>query len=291
MIGSAKTWSRPLGKRRATSMVDSCLAEPMSARQSGGALGRGLLILETLVKEVFPLSAAEIAQLCNLDVSTVYRLLQTLCESGHSLRDDKTKRYVASPKTLFPQQLYHPANISRRASVPPLTLIRDEVGHTAGFIFFYKGQRVLAELVPGRDQLSPYYLPWLDNPLHASGGGKIMLMEMSVKDRRTILGPPPWQTYTENTMTREEELFNDLDLSRKRGYVIARDDFLMGYSVVAAPVRTSSRDIIGCFFVTGQSQGFPEVKIPEIGCVLVQHANLFSTMPSLQSLAHVLRLS
>ncbi len=77
--------------------------------------------LQVLVKEVSPLSPTEIPQLCFVAVSSVYRLLQILCKSEHSMRDRATKRSVASPKILFSQQLYHPANVTRRASAPLLT--------------------------------------------------------------------------------------------------------------------------------------------------------------------------
>ncbi|MGD9866557.1 MAG: IclR family transcriptional regulator [Hyphomicrobiales bacterium] len=250
---------------------------------------RGLRVMGVLTEHAYPLPLPEIASKCGLDTSTTHRLLQMLVKEGYVLRDDVLKRYLISPKGLFPLALYHPWNIIRRAAMPSLIGLRDDLGHTSGLVLFYVGERITVDLAQGQDEMSPVYGPWLDSPLHASGSGKVLLMDLTHKEREEILGPPPWQRYTPHTIVEPGPLHEDLDRSREAGYVIALDDYLIGSCVIAAPIRDMRGSAIGCFFVNGRSSRFPPKEIESVGAALTGYANLFSqTSPALRGLEHVL---
>lgn len=259
------------------------------AANASGPLGRALRILEIAIEAARPLSSAEIAQRCGLDPSTAHRLVQALTGTGHLLRDEATKRYLPSPKLIFPLPLYHSWNLIRRDAAPALAALRDQLGLTTGFVVFYLGQRVLVELAPGRDPLSPDYSTWLSSPLHASGSGKILLLAASPAERKRLLGPPPYEKFTAHTVTDHAALERELEESADRGYVLASDDYIVGFRVVAAPIRMPSGAIVGCFFCSGRSAGFTDRAAPDIGLAVKHAAELFSrTAPSLQTMAELI---
>ena len=253
-------------------------------------LGRAFQIVNALADATRPLSSVEIAQQCGIDPSTAHRLVRSLVSEGYVLRNT-AKRYVASPKLLFPLPLFHPWNSLRRDAEPMLVGLRDQLGFTTGLVVFCVGERILLELMTGRDALSPDYHTWLASPLHASGSGRILLMAVSQSARRALLGREPFKRFTDRTVTSMAALEQELADSGKRGYVLACDDFIAGFRVVAAPVRVSGGAIVGCLFSSGRSATFTDEVIPEVGTALKKAAEIFSLASALHALGNLLSVA
>ena len=234
------------------------------------------------------MSLANIAQACGFDTSTAHRLLQVLVKEGYVVKDDTAKKYLASPKGFFPLSLYHPLNVIRRDAEHAMMSLRDEVAETVGLIFFCFGQRLLLDLVHGGDSLSPYYGTWVMSPLHGSASGKVLLMALTDEERLARLGPGPYAPHTPHTVTDPAVLEAELDASRGRGYVVARDDAFVGLTALGAPI-TANGDAIGCFFVFGRSTNFDEAKTERTGSALSRAGALFPHgTPSLKAVSDLL---
>lgn len=258
------------------------------APRRSAPLGRAFQVLSVLIEAIRPMSTIEIAQRCELDTSTVHRMLQSLAFEGYVLREESTKRYFGHPRLLLPLPVYHPWNVSRRDAGPALIALRDQLGFTTGLIVFCLGQRILLELAVGRDPLGPDYQTCLSSPLHASGSGKVMLMGMSVAARQRALGAEPYERFTPKTATVAEFLDRELAEAEKRGYVLACDDYVPGFRVVAAPLRAGST-IVGCLFSSGRSTGLSDDALPQVGSAIRQSAEFLSVaLPSLRNLADLL---
>lgn len=256
--------------------------------QRSAPLGRAFQVVNALVDATRPLSSAEIAQHCAIDPSTTHRLVQSLMHEGYVLRNS-AKRYIASPKLLFPLPLHHPWNALRRESEPTLVALRDQLGFTVGLVVFCLGERILVELLTGRDALSPDYRTWLSSPLHASGSGKVLLLALASAQRRALLGPEPYQKFTAKTATTLGKLEDELAESERRGYVLACDDYIDGFRVVAAPVRSASGAILGCLFSSGRKLTFNDEIIPSVGKALRSAADIFSyASPAIHGLGNLL---
>ncbi len=259
--------------------------QQVETRRSG-PLSRAFSIMDAMVDATRPLSSLEVAQRCGFDPSTTHRLLQSLAVEGYLLRDDGTKRYIASPKLLFPLPLYHPWNVVRREASPTLLTLREEFGFTTGLVVFCLRERVLLELALGRDPLSPDYHTWLSSPIHASGSGKVLLMASAPEERPRLLGPEPYRKFTENTVVSTDALNRELAESAARGYVLACDDYIEGFRVVAAPIQPVAKPVVGCLFCSGRSATLSDQVIPSLGPALKKAAGFFSIgSPALQGLA------
>jgi IclR family acetate operon transcriptional repressor len=251
-------------------------------------LARARKVLEVLFDATRPLSALEIAKRCELDPSSSHRLVQNLAACGYLLRDEESKRYLPHPRMLFPFPIYHPWELVRRDGASLVMPLRDRLSLTTGLVIFYLGARILLELAPGRDPLSPNYRTVLSSPLHASGSGKIFLMKHTEEERREILGPEPFERFTAASLADHESLNADLAEGAKRGYVAAVDDFMSGFRVVAAPISVSDQ-IVGALFCSGGVSSLTDDRIPEVGEELRRAAMLFSrATPNLRLLAELL---
>ncbi len=276
----------PVTGKAVTDGEDRAASEPA---KEVGSLARGLRILQTAVEASSPMSLTSIAQACGFDTSTAHRLLRVLVKEGYILRDDRAKKYLASPKGFFPLSLYHPLNVVRRDAEHTMMSLRDEFGETVGLVVFCLGKRLLLDLTHGGDSLSPFYDTWVMSPLHGSASGKVLLMSLSRADRRELLGPGPYARHTPKTITDPEALEADLAASRERGYVVARDDAFEGLTVLGAPVTNNGSAVLGCLFMFGRSGIFDDRKTEAAGNALRRAAGLFSHgTPSLKAMSDLL---
>ena len=250
-------------------------------------LARARKVLEVVFEATRPLTALEIARRCELDPSSAHRLVQNLSACGFLIRDDDTKRYLPDPRMLFPFPIYHPWEIVRRDATSLVVPLRDQLQLTSGFVTFYSESRILLELAPGLDPLSPSYRTVLSSPLHASGSGKVFLMALSESKRRRILGNEPLERFTSQTIVDFDSLNADLAHSADRGFVSAVDDYMDGFRVVAAPLTVDNK-IVGCIFCSGGSVAFGDHRLDEVGEEVKRVATLYSKgAPNLRTLAQV----
>lgn len=277
-------------KRRQKVAITRLEATPPSSEDAApdAPLARARKVLEVVFESSRPLTALEIAKRCDLDPSSSHRLVQNLAACGFLVRDEESKRYLPDPRMLFPFPIYHPWELVRRDASSLVMPLRDRLQLTTGLVIFYFGSRVLLELAPGRDPLSPSYRTVLSSPLHASGSGKVFLMAQSEAQRRETLRAEPFERFTPHTIVDHETLTADLARSAQRGFVSAVDDYMSGFRVVAAPL-TIDDSVVGCIFCSGGAALLPDQKIDETGEEVKQVATLYSrAAPNLRLLAQLL---
>lgn len=251
-----------------------------------GTLLRGLRIIEALAEAPTPLTLVELAERVRLDNSTVHRLVQSLSEHGYAVRRGTSKRYCAGPMTVSLLSTYHPINNFRRETDEILRRVREETDETILLILFLGAQRIIVNLIQGRESLAPSYETWLRSPIHGSASGKVMLSYLPEKAANDLLGSEPYPAVTPFTIRDAKTLCEELSVSRKRGFVISRDDTLVGMTAIAAPILWKSR-AVGCLAMAGDSNRLVNATAEAVGSALNQAAGLISNVvPSLRSIAH-----
>lgn len=260
------------------------------SRNDAGLLPRGFAVVEAVIKQERPLSAAEIGELIGLKSSTTHRLLQTLTQIGYISRDD-SKRYFPTARALFPISLYHPLNGLRRAASDELRNLRQTFGMTTALQIFIGRQRVVLEIVLANDSFSPYFQTEVTAPAYATASGKILLSIMDPAERREFLGPAPYASHAEGTLVTSEALDADLQQIVKRGYSVTKDEVHQGLSGVAAPIVLVSGHTVGTVVVSGPSKNFSAEAIERISIAVRRSAELFAlASPDLRAVSRFLGL-
>jgi DNA-binding IclR family transcriptional regulator len=215
-----------------------------------GTLTRGLLILDLLIDSPRPLTLAEIASGTNLDQSTTLRLLRNLEEARYVLRLGNQKEYSPSPKALRPLSHLHPLEQLRRDSQPVLIDVARRLNATVVMALFIGTVRMVLDIAQTTGSLSPYYRTWLERPLHCTGVGKALLLDLTSEQRKAALGKEPYAALTAHTITTFADLEADLALGKQRGFVIAAEEHQLGLTAISAPIYNWSSLPIGCLTVT-----------------------------------------
>ena len=91
---------------------------------------------------------------------------------------------------------------------------------------------------------------WVGDPVpsHCTSVGKILLA-WGLCQMPTIMKP-----YTEFTITDVAALQHELQITRQRGYAVARSEYEIGLVAVAVPIWNEQGDVIGAISITGNSE-------------------------------------
>ena len=231
-------------------------------------------IIELVVRSNRPLTSQQIAEALSLDTSTTNRLLNSMAEDGLLRKDRKTRTFHPAAAALFPLPLFHPLSTSAEKIWSAVLQLRNEWSLTAGFVYFYGDERILAALAMGVDPLTSQYNTILTSPIHASGSGKLLLASKPESRWKSLLGPTPLHQFTPRTTTDLKALEREIKSGIENGFITCQDDYIEGFTVVSSPVSLRKR-IIGCFFVSGRSENLNEKRVAEIGVSLSKRSSLF----------------
>jgi IclR family acetate operon transcriptional repressor len=237
-----------------------------------GTLARGLAVLKVVIDSPQPLTLAEIAAQSGIDQSTTLRLLRALEDSEYIVRSFSLKRYLPSPRAIRPLPLSHPIEQFRRETARTLSELADNLGQTVILALFIGSERMIVDVAQRSGSLSPYYDTWLKSPVHATAVGKVLLLSADPAMRQAILGPEPFEQHTAHTITKLSQLESDLNLSKERGYIVARDEYQIGLTAIGAPISTWNDYTVGCLAVTGHTRSFDGEKLDEAGLAVKRAA-------------------
>jgi IclR family transcriptional regulator, acetate operon repressor len=190
----------------------------------------GLLKAVAEVGSVHTLNA--LAERCQLNRATAWRLLQTLEAHGMVTRDPRDGWFMIGPAVagLVAEQ----SRSLLEAAQPVLERVSLETGEIAclgvveGDVVHYA-----AEVIPAIvDQQS-----WVDEPvaLHASSMGKAFLAYVDQERVAALVGPDPTR-FTDTTITDLRLLREELHRVRAQGFAVCRGELEEGSWGVAAPV-------------------------------------------------------
>lgn len=193
----------------------------------------------------------ELARRISRPVSSTHRLLSTLVGAGFAERDPETRRYWRGPA------LYRvrPPDVSPpilRDLARPVLLRLAEAAQLTAHLAIPSGSEVIAI-----DHVLPDHGAPADHvvgarlPGHATALGLVLAAfrwELAQALRSERLRP-----MTEATVVDRAQLEGRLSEIRQRGYAINLRGWRRGTAGVAAPVRTSSRDVVAAVGVSGSA--------------------------------------
>lgn len=261
---------------------------PEPSQSLSGTLLRGLRIIESIAALTAPLTLAELSEKVGIDNSTAHRLVQLLVDEGYVTRIEGSKRYSIGPRSVSLLAAYHPVSNLVRDTYETLQNLRDETGETVSLIVFFGIERVIVNLVQGRESLPTAYGTWLRHPLHGSASGKCILMTMSALQMRELLGAGPLAPATQFTTTDVNKLVQEIEDAKTHGFVVARDDAFVGLTAIGAPISWNHKGV-GALVIAGSSARLAQTVAERCGNALARAANLITNItPSVPYVANCL---
>lgn len=213
-----------------------------------------------LIKERDELTLSELDAELDLAKSTLHRHLATLEDLGYLTRDGDTYRVGLwfldlGFSAMRQNELY-------QVGKDLAENLAEETEHTVWLSAEQNGLAVHVHKAVGGNPFQNFANVGKRRHLHPLAGGKAILAYLPADRVRSIFDRHGLPARTENTITDREELFEELERTRERGYSVQFGEAIVGLNGVGAPIRIDDR-VVGAIAIAGAANRIPKAKIDE----------------------------
>jgi DNA-binding IclR family transcriptional regulator len=228
------------------------------------SLDRGLIIMEYLSRSQDHMGLPELAQLLDVDPSTVYRLLGTLLNRGFVVQDPVSKKYTLGLKVI---------ELSRRAidtiqirvtSKSYLRKLVDETGESSNLAIFSDKAAICIDHKMSQSPLAVTNEIGESFIYHATAIGKVILAFQPEDIREQILANYTFERFTHNTISSVGTLKNQLELIRNYYFSVDDEERFLGVRCIAAPIFDFTEKLIAGIGITGPSSRLSLDRFPSL---------------------------
>lgn len=242
------------------------------AKSTGSALGKGLVILETLAESTRGLSVAEMLTRIDLPKQTVHRVVGQLEDLGLIARGHGGDRYHFADRLRRLAQTVLTNGAQTHITHRILTDLVGELGETCN-IGVLDGTEVLyIDRVECHWPLRMQLRPGSRVPAHCTALGKLLLAHLEPTRARYLLKGLPLEQFTPHTLVTADALESALETIRKQGYAVNEEEDFLGLSALAVPVRDASGRVMAGLAVHAPIARFPLSRMLERSHLLEEAA-------------------
>ncbi|NWG52995.1 MAG: helix-turn-helix domain-containing protein [Hydrogenophilaceae bacterium] len=201
--------------------------------QMGGFL-KGLAVIEAFGQGRRALTIAEAARIVNLDRAAVRRCLLSLVKAGYAASDGRY--FELTPRVLRLGHAY--------LSAPLPTLIQPSLDRLADAIL----ESCSASILDGAEvvylaRASHHHImgaglhPGSRLPAYCTSMGRVLLAALPPEQSRAIIEGSERTQITSRTLTRIDDLMQELQRVRTQGYALVDQELAVGSRSIALPIR------------------------------------------------------
>lgn len=242
------------------------------------SIDRALDILEMLGDHPQGIQVKDLSSGLGLNKSTVSRMLSTLAERGYVLKA-KDNSYRLGMRLVDLCSVYLNSLQLKTEALPFLEALRDQTGLIVHLGALDDKEVVYLDKISSFTNIRMYSQIGKRAFIHSTSLGRAMLSGMSNSQAEGILRAKGMPAVTEKTCTKVEELLEQLDVIRERGYAVDDEENETGMRCVAAPILDYRGDVIAAVSATGFLEMVPYERIESIaGCVKTCAAGISRSM-------------
>jgi IclR family KDG regulon transcriptional repressor len=223
------------------------------------SLDAAIDVLETFLQsEADSRGITEISRITGLSPNRVFRILSTLAERGYVLQDDRSQDYCLGRGFLLLGEAARDRFNLRRNAKPYLEELAAESGDAADLLVRFGDQVVVIDREYGWHRVQASGPIGEAFPLHISSAGKLFLAELSQTEVARWLSEIALSIHGPRTITSIDELKDELDQIRARGYSTSKEEIEEGLFSTGAAVRDSSGLVVAGILLTWTTERHDE---------------------------------
>jgi DNA-binding IclR family transcriptional regulator len=221
----------------------------MSESKTVGAVERSIKIIEE-VEELEGARITELSDRLGMAESSVHSHLTTLEKHGYIVKEGGI--YDISLKTLGLGRYTKRRNSIFRLAKPKVEEIASETGEVASLFAEDHGMGRFIHGCRG-DNTSQPPTEGKKARLHTAAPGKVLLAYYPQERVERIISDYGLTKRTKNTITDEEELFDELEQIRSEGVAFNHGEFVEGLRAVGVPIKGPTGQVMASLSVYGPS--------------------------------------
>lgn len=231
------------------------------------SLDRAFLLLERLADAGRPVGISELAEMTDIPLPTIHRLLRFLSNEGY-VRQDNSRRYALGLRLIrLGQSASRGLDVWAHGELGGLVEQFEETANLAilqGDLAIYVGQAPSPHTMRMFTEVGRAVSP------HCTGVGKAMLAELPDDRILALLKRTRMPAITSHTITSPEAMMADIEQIRQLGYAVDEGEQEPGVRCVAAAVR--GLPFPAAVSISGPNSRVTEEKVPLIAPVLIEVA-------------------
>lgn len=218
-----------------------------------GSVKKALQILDLFIEVQKPLGPTEISERLGLNFSTTHHIISTLQESGYLKQDIIRKKYTLGAKTLqlglAAQEVFEQLGERSRSILDALA---DTVNEDVTLAIL-DGEEVVYVGKPSSAHatIRTFIRLGTREPLYCSTVGKVFLANMPREAARALFEAQNIQQKTQHTITRWDQMAQELDLVQEKGYAVDREETEEGVAGIAVPVKNYAGEVLVGLTISG----------------------------------------
>jgi len=231
------------------------------------ALDRGLQLLSLLSKE-HRVTLSHLAMQAGMAPSTAHRLLMTLQSHQFAEFDENTQEWMIGVESYRVGSGFLRRVNLVDASRDIMHRLMAETGETANLAIADNGDVIFLSQVETNHPIRAFFRPGTRGAMHASGAGKALLAQLTPRDLEQLLQQKGLQAFTARTLSRPEDLMEDLARSRERGWAFDDEERYAGMRCIAAPVFNARGEAVAGISISGPAARFDNNNVARLGIVV-----------------------
>ena len=227
-----------------------------SANENSSML-KGVVILEALAALQQPATLAQLMQITGMPKASLHRTLAIFEEAGLVAREPGGRTYAPGKRLskLALATLTHDTVSAIRHSI--LRKLVSDLGETCNLAVLKRGELFYLDRVEANWALRLHLPPGTVLPPHCSASGKLLLAFKAPEERAKLLENLPLEKFTHRTITDHDLLASELERIVSTGYAIDNEEYVLGVSCVAVPVRDATGDVVAAIAVHAATARLP----------------------------------
>ncbi len=202
-------------------------------------IGKAIAIIETIQRANRPMSIKEIAELLQLNKSSLHHHMKTLTEFGYLQKDEESRRYDIGLALVRAGQSYlQRLNVRERGHYQLEELSR-ALSETVHMLVLDQNEVVYVDKVdvnhqPGALTCSSYIGHRTD--VYTTAAGKVLLAFLERGARENVLEHTEMRPLTKNSITDRKTYLEELATVKDQGYAIDNEEHVLGLQCIAVPI-------------------------------------------------------
>jgi len=236
---------------------------------------KALDILDCVANANTPLPAPEIAKRCGMSRPTAYRLLTTLQSRGFITNSDH--EYRLGSKILSLSRILLDSMDLPTLSQPFLRELSEASGETTYVSILDGTQLLYISKVESQHIIRSHCTIGTRNPLHSSSMGKAILSNLPPDELNAMLDRIDLVAHTEHTITNRDQLLQELECTRLRGYAIDNLEMEENVRCVGAPIFNHMGYPFAAISLSGPAFRLPVERLHEFAPLVLKAAHSISS--------------
>lgn len=233
-------------------------------KYSAPTVKKAFKILEAISESGSGFGVNELSKKLTIAKSTVHGITLALEDLGILSRDRAHKKFTLGYALMdLGRKAYRKMERVTDVAQSPMEALMEQVGETV-FLGIMHGEHVIIlKMVESHSELKITAPVGSRVPLLSGALGRVFLAQMEGEKAREIVQKRGLKVYTANSVTDPKRFLKEVDETRRKGFAIEHEEYILGVTAVASPIETISLPL-AAIWVVGLSPGFSDTRMEKV---------------------------